>query len=632
MTEQKEFLCDIIIPVWNQADLTRRCVNSIRTKTRTPYRLILIDNGSAGETQKHLEDQAKDPSGAVILIRNPENLGYVRAINQGLLRSGAPYVCLMNNDIEVTEGWLERMIRFAASHPEAGLINCQQNHDPGRRYPTDLEAFARTQIREEGRWMELDHSTGGCLLIKREVLDRIGYLDEQFGGGHWEDNDYARRAQEAGYRCLRLLDTYVWHDVSASFKHQDRWREEAQRNEKRFHQRWGRAFRILYPIHERIDLRRARFQQIFQTVHALARQGCKVHLVVGRNQPSIVSDILPRLGLWEHENLRVHEVPMLRMGLNRPLRLSWDGVFHWFCFLKIRKLLRKREVDGIFTRHLNSASFFASRRKFLPIPMFFEAHEIFFLTTERPEKKERIRKQEARAYRAMDGIVANSQAVAKALPGLFEIRAPIVSIPNGVNLGAFKKERRISNSPKIVYVGQLYPWKGVGTLIQAMTYLLSGELHVVGGSKEQVENLKRQAEEIGLRNRVHFHGQVPPNQVADYLADAAVAVHPLTAKYTDGQFTSPLKLFEYLAAGVPIVAADLPSTREVLADGVNALLVPPDSPEELARGIQRLLEDRDLADRLARKAREDASFFTWERRAERLLAFFTDSGKARAGA
>jgi glycosyltransferase involved in cell wall biosynthesis len=164
-----------------------------------------------------------------------------------------------------------------------------------------------------------------------------------------------------------------------------------------------------------------------------------------------------------------------------------------------------------------------------------------------------------------------------------------------------------------------------------MSYPIAGELHVVGGSKEQVENLRRQVEEAGLRERVHFHGQVSPEEVAGYLAEAAVAVHPLTAKYPDGQFTSPLKLFEYLAAGVPIVATDLPSTREILTDGVNALFVPPDSPEELARGIQRLLEDRDLAARLSRKAREDASLFTWERRAERLLAFFAASGKARAG-
>jgi glycosyltransferase involved in cell wall biosynthesis len=622
MTESRDFLCDIIIPVWNQMELTRRCVNSIRAKTQTAYRLILIDNGSAGEAQRYLENLAKDTSGEVILIRNQENIGYVRAINQGLSRSEAPYVCLMNNDIEVTERWLERMIGFAAAHPEAGLINCQQNHDPSRAYPQDLEAFARTQVLDTGSWMELDHCTGGCLLIKREVLDKIGNLDEAFGRGHWEDNDFARRAQEAGYRSIRLMDTYVWHDVSSSFKQIDRWQEEAQRNEDRFYRKWGRPLRILYPLHERIDLRRARFQQIFQTVHALARGGCKVHLVVGRKEPSIHSEILPHLGLWDHENLRVHEVPMLRMGPDRRLRLSWDGVFHWFCFLKIRKLLHKGEIDAIFTRHLNSAAFFASLKKILGAPLFFEAHEIFFLTTERPEKKERIRRQEAHAYRGMDGIVANTGAVAKALRDLFRIKVPIVSIPNGVNLRNFKRERKTPNPRKIVYVGQLYPWKGVGTLILAMTHVVSGELHVVGGGGEQIEKLKREVERIGIKDRVHFHGQVPANRVADHLADAAVAVHPLTGKYRDGEFTSPLKVFEYLAAGVPIVAADLPSTREILADGVNALLVPPDDPAELARAIQKILEDPQLAERLARKGQEDAVSFSWERRAERLLAFF----------
>jgi GT2 family glycosyltransferase len=264
-------LCEIIIPIWNNLDLTKRCIQSIRANTSSPYRFILIDNGSSHETRQYLDGLAKDSPEVYALIRNPDNLGYVRAINQGLAQSFAPFVCLMNNDIVVAKGWLEHMIEFAETHPQAGLINPQQNHDPGQRYPEDLEAFVRTQIQPRGAWEELDHCTGGCLLIKREVIEKVGVLDENFGMGHWEDNDFSRRAQSAGYQCLRLLDTYVWHDVSSSFKHMDGWKEEAGKNERRFYEKWGKPCRILYPVHERFDLRRARFHQIVQTVHALAR-------------------------------------------------------------------------------------------------------------------------------------------------------------------------------------------------------------------------------------------------------------------------------------------------------------------------------------------------------------------------
>jgi glycosyltransferase involved in cell wall biosynthesis len=105
------------------------------------------------------------------------------------------------------------------------------------------------------------------------------------------------------------------------------------------------------------------------------------------------------------------------------------------------------------------------------------------------------------------------------------------------------------------------------------------------------------------------------------LADAAVALLPLPDEPVARYFTSPLKLFDYMAAGVPIVASDLPSLREVLRDGENALLVPPEDPAAVAKAIDRILGDPALARRLAARAREDASAYTWDERAAQLLEF-----------
>ena len=87
------------------------------------------------------------------------------------------------------------------------------------------------------------------------------------------------------------------------------------------------------------------------------------------------------------------------------------------------------------------------------------------------------------------------------------------------------------------------------------------------------------------------------------------------------EHTSPLKLFEYMAAGRPIVASDLPSLREVLRHGDNAWLVQPDDPAALAQGIQHLLAEPALAARLAAQAQEEVQAYTWEQRAERILSF-----------
>jgi len=614
-------MCDIIIPVWDQLALTRRCLEAVRQKTRVPYRLILIDNGSGEETRKYLESLARGAAWKGVLVRNEKNLGYIKAINQGLKISTSPYVCLLNNDIVVTEGWLERMLEFARSHPEAGLVNCLQNNDPGLRIPQDLEDFARSRVKDRGQWMELDHCTGGCLVIRREVIQQIGYLDEAFGEGYWEDNDYSRRAQKAGFRCLRPLDTYVWHDVGASFRKTAGRKEKEKKNEDLYYQRWGKPLRIIYPVNEGIDFRRARFQQIFQTAHAMSRQGCEVDLIIGKNQTDAVTKALPYYGLWPHENLRIYSLPILRREGDKLLRISWDGIFLWACWFKIRELLRQRSYDAIFTRHLKPAAFLLKFKKYFPLPLVFEAHEIFFLTTDRRKKVDRIRRGEAKIYPRVDGIVSISRGLADKLKEIFALQVPIEVVPDGVNLDFYSRNHRRPKNNRIVYVGQLYPWKGAGTLVEAMKYVSDGELHVVGGSEERVGKLKETASRLGIEGRVFFYGQVPPSEVKSHLEEAAVAVLPLTQDLISASFTSPLKLFEYMAARVPIVASDLSSTREILEDGVNALLVQPNDPRALAEGIQKMLNNRQMAEGLAQKAYEDVCGYTWENRAERIIHF-----------
>ena len=119
-------------------------------------------------------------------------------------------------------------------------------------------------------------------------------------------------------------------------------------------------------------------------------------------------------------------------------------------------------------------------------------------------------------------------------------------------------------------------------------------------------------------DRVTFTGWLPPPSVAAELARAHVLVLPNTRTLISDRYTSPLKLFEYLAAGRPIVASDLHAIREVLRDQDNALLVEPDSPSALATAVRRLTSEPALARRLAAKAFDDAAYYGWATRAERI--------------
>jgi glycosyltransferase involved in cell wall biosynthesis len=383
----------------------------------------------------------------------------------------------------------------------------------------------------------------------------------------------------------------------------------------------AKLLRLIYAVSEGVDFRRARFQQIFQTVHALARQDCEVDLLIGNNRGGQLSEALPYYGLSPHENLRIHPIPMLRREKSRLIRLSWGGVFLWFCSAKVRRLVKEKAYDALYTRHLRPASLFLKLKGYLRINILFEAHEIFHLTTERKDKLEKIRREEFLTYSRMDGILSITRGLAEKMKELFALQAPMAVVPDGVNLYFFGGSSRPARDKKVVYVGQLYPWKGTDTLVEAMPDLPGGELHVVGGGEDRIQALREKAARLGVAGRIFFHGQVSPQEVKAHLEDAAVAVLPLGQDLISASFTSPLKLFEYMAARVPIVASDLPSIREVLTHGVNAILVPPGDPRALTEGIRELLEDRPLADKIAEKAFEDVQEYTWEKRAQKIIRF-----------
>jgi glycosyltransferase involved in cell wall biosynthesis len=173
--------------------------------------------------------------------------------------------------------------------------------------------------------------------------------------------------------------------------------------------------------------------------------------------------------------------------------------------------------------------------------------------------------------------------------------------------------------------------KGIGTLTDAAIQLAQSapdrpvRLALVGGPESVLNSVRRQVAEAGLPNEFLLApGMVPVEAVPGYLQAFDVCVIP--SPWTDfyAYYTSPLKLFEYMAAGKPIVATNLPSTAEILIDGQNGLLVPPSDPGALAGALHHLLDDLALGARLGTQATHDATAYTWEARAKRILAFMAE--------
>lgn len=213
-------LTSIVIVTYNQWEYTRLCVESIQAKTDQPYEFIFVDNASSDGTPQYLQQL---PNAQVIL--NPENRGFPAAVNQGIALASGEHILLLNNDTIVTTGWLDRLLEAMHRDFQVGLVGPCSNQVSGRQcieaqYDSlsDLDGFAWDWTRaHRGQWEETDRLIGFCLLIRRAVIDQIGHFDERFGIGCFEDDDYTRRAREAGYRTMIAWDSFVHHFGGRTF-------------------------------------------------------------------------------------------------------------------------------------------------------------------------------------------------------------------------------------------------------------------------------------------------------------------------------------------------------------------------------------------------------------------------------
>ncbi len=178
------------------------------------------------------------------------------------------------------------------------------------------------------------------------------------------------------------------------------------------------------------------------------------------------------------------------------------------------------------------------------------------------------------------------------------------------------------NTKLAVYVGQFYAWKGVDTLVLSAQYLAEDiSLYLVGGTPEETPRIEALINNTNAA-AIHLIGRVAPTEVQYWMAAADVLVLPNSGKQAVSvYYTSPLKLFEYLAASGAIVASDLPSIREVLTHEETAILVAPDDDKALAWAISRLCADVDLAKQLQTAAGKLAKHYSWDARAQQITQF-----------
>jgi glycosyltransferase involved in cell wall biosynthesis len=372
--------------------------------------------------------------------------------------------------------------------------------------------------------------------------------------------------------------------------------------------------RITYTSNAIIPSRTANSIHVMHMCAAYSDLGHTVDLLVPRwSGTEPVDDIYAYYGVPSSFDVRFLAAP------------AWNHYDLPFYSLYMAAHARRGMPDLIHTRSLPVAWGLTT---LLRTPVLYETHQPDYA----PGVQQRMYQHTVRSRR-LRGIVVITRALRDLLPEQ-PARAPVIVAPDAVPAAALStaQDRQTARAligltdtcrPIALYTGHLYPGRGIDLILDLAARLPETDFVIVGGRDSDIAGYAESASHLP---NTRFVGFVPPAEVPSYLQAADVLLMPYadnveTTGGTDSaRFASPMKMFEYMAAGRPIIASTLPVLQEVLCHNENAVLVPYDQPGQWRDAILSLLNDQDHADRLAAHARHDVEQYTWTRRAEHILS------------
>jgi polysaccharide pyruvyl transferase CsaB len=245
-------LVSVVIVTWGGLELTRNCIDSLLGSETWPrLEVVVVDNASPDRTREYLESVALGDR-RIRPIFNSENRGFAAANNVGIAAARGEIVVLLNNDTVVPPGLVGRLVRHLETDPSIGVVCPTTNFcgneariDPGYTDFSELPGFAARRARSQaGRAFDIEVAAMYCIAARRSLFERVGTLDEEFGVGMFEDDDFALRVRKEGFRVVCAEDAYVHHVGQGSFSRLSarEYNELWSRNQAYFEKKWGRPW------------------------------------------------------------------------------------------------------------------------------------------------------------------------------------------------------------------------------------------------------------------------------------------------------------------------------------------------------------------------------------------------------
>jgi len=331
---------------------------------------------------------------------------------------------------------------------------------------------------------------------------------------------------------------------------------------------------------------------------------------------------------FKPEQATIIKRPTLKMKAKYWLKPMIQLSIKWLIGLKFL-YYAIREKAGVYHAHdLNTLIpvYIASRMR--GTRLVYDAHEI---STDRAGwgNKKIWQLVEKILIRRADEVITTNLTRAEYLRSIYEIPLPTIvhNVPNYISLqrtNLLREKLNIPDSkPILLYQGGIQRERGLETLIEAMEWINPSAVLVFIGNGSLKHKLIYMVDQLNLKSRVYFMDAVPMDQLLYYTASADIGMQVLQNTCFNHYSACSNKLFEYIMAGIPVIASDLPEMRKIIETSMTGLLIDPRDPRNIADAVNRLLEDKELYQTFSRNTREASKIYNWENEKHHLQKLYS---------
>jgi GT2 family glycosyltransferase len=597
----------IIIPVFNKAEFTFQCLNSLLTEIDfSVNEVIVVDNASTDRTEavvSHFQN-------IIRVIRNEENRGFVDACNQAAAAARGKYLLFLNNDTVVLPGWLSNLVETLEAHPENGAAGSMFLYPDGTIQEAGAIVWKNGEAHHYG-WgaspddrhfnfaREVDYCSAASLMIRKEIFEQLRGFDRRFAPAYYEDVDLCFGVRSLGYKVIYQPMSRVLHyegatagrDVNRGIKHFQ------VINREKFEEKWRR---VLHSEHYPKNLKR---------VEAAAYRKLGPHvLVFDERIPSPDRDagsarmfmMLKALAQWSH---------VVFIPFNRPQGIEyeealWKEGIETADAVDYRRLLKTRNVQAVVLSRPTVAEAMISRirRAAGNVAVVFDMVDAYFIRLEREsgvsgdaqiaQAAQRYRKLETRLARASDLVWCNSindkRVMAGEVPG-----KRIEVIPTIHTL--HDRGKPFEERQHLLFVGNLAHRPNA----DAIHYFMRDIYPLIKRSLPEAKVFI-----VGDNASTEFLTYASDNiEVTGYLPDIAPLMQSCRVFIAPLRFGAGVKgkVGEAMSYALPVVTTPIGAEGFGLVNESSALIA--DTPEAFAAAVVRLYSDKGLWQCLARNSR-----------------------------